>query len=641
MKFESSLYIYALCIIPVLGGILFFFWQRNERSLSRIMHEDALKKFNTSKSIHSKIADMCVLVSILFCILAIARPQWGFSWMDVKQYGTDILVIMDVSKSMWAQDSKPSRLIAAKRKIIDFIKLLHGDRIGLIAFAGRAFVLTPLTVDYGALHLFLDQLDSNLVPVPGSAIAESLELAIKSLTKSKSSSKNIILLSDGEDLAGGIDDQLAQAKAHDVTINVIAFGSTDGAPIPDLNGGFIKDDYGNVVITKRQDNVLAKIADKTNGLFQIASLSDSDISRIYDRMLGTVSMDELKSGKQKRYNEQYQWVLLLALILLFIEMGVRSKRKRINFKKVFKRYRRILFIIIMPILFTSTIASATIFQVKQAEKLYNQKKYNLALELFLSEYSTNRNNHKLIYNIGNCYYQLGQFNEASQYYSKLCEMQSHLCQESLYNDGNAHAKQGDYENAIDRYERTLALNSTDNDAQHNLGVVKQLLAQKKEQQDEQNSDSDDDSQQSKSNSNDSTNNAQKKQNDDSEEQSKSDESNANQNQDDQASSDDNNQSEPDENNASSQQESTGNENKDVQENQTSPSSDDMNTDETQSLSDEKDDQGQDNQNQQASQVISISDDEAEKWLSRIEEGKRQFFPKGLQSQGKHKSKGTW
>ncbi|MCK5513335.1 MAG: VWA domain-containing protein, partial [Deltaproteobacteria bacterium] len=205
------------------------------------------------------------MLGIMMGIFALTRPQWGFHWEEIKRVGVDVMVAIDVSESMLAEDVKPNRLERAKREVIDLIEMMEGDRIGLIAFAGTSFVQCPLTLDYGACKMFLDYIDTDLIPVPGTAIAEAIRTSLKSFNKRERKSKALIIITDGEDHEGEPIDAAKEAKKEGIKIFTIGVGREGGAPIPlkDGSGGFKKDRKGDMVITHLDEITLQKIALET------------------------------------------------------------------------------------------------------------------------------------------------------------------------------------------------------------------------------------------------------------------------------------------------------------------------------------------------------------------------------------------
>ncbi len=254
-------------------------------------------------------------------VIALAEPRWGFEWQEVKRKGVDIMVALDVSQSMKAQDISPSRLGRAKREIIDLMRMLKGDRLGLIAFAGVGFVQCPLTTDYKAVEMFLSHLEEDLIPIQGTSLNDAIKLGVKSLSTSSelaSAGKAIILITDGEDQDSSPLDEARKAKEADIKIFTIGMGKEDGAPIPLASGGFKKDSRGNLVITKLSDTMLKQIAETTGGRYVRSTSGDLDLKSIYENGIkgGSLKEGEISQSRQKLWYERGPFFAAAAMLVL-------------------------------------------------------------------------------------------------------------------------------------------------------------------------------------------------------------------------------------------------------------------------------------------------------------------------------------
>ncbi|MBI2340527.1 MAG: VWA domain-containing protein [Deltaproteobacteria bacterium] len=277
-----------------------------------------------------------VVLGIFFVCTALLRPQWGYTLREVKRKGIDLYVLVDTSDSMMAEDISPNRMERAKRELVDLMKYLHGDRIGLIAFAGRPFVACPLTTDYEAFGLFLDTLDTDLIPVQGTDISGAVETALNSFPPDAQRSKAIILITDGEDTRGGMAQAAQKAKEGEVRIFVIGMGSEKGAPIPLREGsGFKKDKNGGVVISRLDESSLQQLALATGGSYVRSVTGDLDLEQIYLKGIKEVlEARELKSESKIVGEERFQLPLLLALLLLLLEPFVGETKAPIKWGKI-------------------------------------------------------------------------------------------------------------------------------------------------------------------------------------------------------------------------------------------------------------------------------------------------------------------
>ncbi|MDH5459196.1 MAG: VWA domain-containing protein, partial [Nitrospinota bacterium] len=239
MRFGEPLYLYLLILIPLLIG--FMIWaERKRKALSAQFAEASLLSRLVSPGVveQRRRKFRFLIWGLAFLMIALAQPRWGFQWEDLKQRGVDIIVALDVSNSMRATDIKPSRLERAKHKVADLLRMLKGDRVGLVAFAGTSFLHCPLTLDYQAAEMFLGALDTDLIPVQGTALGHAIETSIQAFSTVEKKSKAILLITDGEDHGGTVLKALQLAQKEGVKIFVIGIGQEEGVPVPDPSGGF-------------------------------------------------------------------------------------------------------------------------------------------------------------------------------------------------------------------------------------------------------------------------------------------------------------------------------------------------------------------------------------------------------------------
>jgi len=330
MRFGNVTYLLLLWLIP--GLILFYIYafRKKDKYIKMFCEATLFRQLTPEVSRRRQVFKAFLLIlCIIFCILALTRPKWGFHWEEIKRKGVDIVICVDVSASMLAEDIKPNRLERAKRKIHDLINLLQGDRIGLVAFAGTSFVQCPLTLDYGACKIFLDYLDTDLIPVQGTALGEAIRTATGSFRKGERKSRVIILITDGEDHEGNPLEAAQVAKKEGIKIFAIGIGKESGAPIPDPNGGGLKKDSGGGLILSKLDEVtLQKIALETGGGYVRSVTGDMDLEKIYlEDIKKNIEQKELESTRRKQWEERFQWPLFLALLFLGLEAFYGEKRK--------------------------------------------------------------------------------------------------------------------------------------------------------------------------------------------------------------------------------------------------------------------------------------------------------------------------
>ncbi len=288
------------------------------------------KSFSYKKQIWKYTLLVCIFI---FSIFALARPQWGFQWQEIKRQGLDIIVAVDTSKSMLTQDVKPNRLERTKLAVKDLLKKLDGDRVGLIAFAGDAFWVSPLTIDYSGFTLSLNDLNINTIPRGGTDISSAIREALRGYEKVPAKYKSVIIITDGENLEGDPLVAAEKAKEKGIKIYCIGIGTREGELVRVQNDQgefeFLKDGQGNFIKSRLNENILREIAQITGGAYVRAGGVDFGLDVIYERQLAKMEKREFESKMEKRYYERFQVPLLLALIFLIAETLL-STRKKVN-----------------------------------------------------------------------------------------------------------------------------------------------------------------------------------------------------------------------------------------------------------------------------------------------------------------------
>lgn len=333
IRFANSEYLYLLWLVPILAG-LFWFTLKKQNNILEKFAGTKLKEilFPLRSRLKSWLKFGLSLFAIVLIIVALANPQVGTKIEEVKQIGIEVYILLDVSRSMGAEDIKPSRLEKAKFEIAKLIQKLQGDKIGLIVFAGQAYVQFPLTSDYAAANLFLNAVDFNSVPQPGTAIGPALDLALKSFRYDDNTKKAIVVITDGEDHEGNIDAALDEAKSKDVSIYTIGFGSSVGVPIPvyDDSGvqrGYKKDNQGNIVLTKLDEAILKTISEKTNGKYYRGTNTEDELDAIYND-LAKIQQSEYGTKRITEYEDRFYYFLIPAIMILIGEFFITSNKSK-------------------------------------------------------------------------------------------------------------------------------------------------------------------------------------------------------------------------------------------------------------------------------------------------------------------------
>lgn len=278
-----------------------------------------------------RLKNIFLILVFILSIAALARPQWGFEWQEIKHKGIDILVAVDTSKSMLAQDVKPNRLERTKLAIKDLVRKLKGDRIGLIAFAGEAFLVCPLTVDYNGFLLSLNDLSIDTIPQGGTNIARAIEETIGSYTEAAHQDKAVIIITDGDNLEGDPIAVAKKASEKGIKIYTIGIGTKEGEliQIPGVSGSteFLKDTDGNFVKSRLNESLLEKISLITAGAYIKASGAQFGLDLIYEKDLAKLEKRDMESKMERKYYERFQISLALASVLLMVETCLGTRRK--------------------------------------------------------------------------------------------------------------------------------------------------------------------------------------------------------------------------------------------------------------------------------------------------------------------------
>ncbi len=266
------------------------------------------------------------VLALALATIALARPQWGFQWEKVTQRGLDIIVALDTSKSMLAQDIKPNRLQQAKWGVRDLVKELNGDRIGLVAFAGDSFLQCPATIDYAAFLMMLDDIYAGIVPVGGTDLFQALEDSIDSFGEESTSDKVIILISDGEGHTGDPLALIPRLKEENIRVFAIGVGTLQGELIQ-TSDGFVKDDSGNVVKSSLNEDMLERIALETGGFYVRSAPGDFGLERVYQQGISELQREERESRMAKIWQERFPWFIGASLLLLLLEAAIHPGKK--------------------------------------------------------------------------------------------------------------------------------------------------------------------------------------------------------------------------------------------------------------------------------------------------------------------------
>lgn len=322
MKFANPNLFILLWIIPILLFLYIKSFSKKSKLLNSFGEKKVLYKFLNLKSIkkNTYYRATFIILAVFFIIIALLQPQFGYKLEDTVRKGQDIVVAVDVSKSMLASDIKPNRLERAKRELKDFLQILEGDRVGLVSFAGAGFLQCPLTLDYEAFGVFLDYLDPSMIPVAGTSVASALETSLKAFSDKDTRGKSIILITDGEDQEKGIEKVISSLKEKGIKVYSIGIGKEEGSTISFEDGSILRDEEGKIVLSKLDSKTLNNISSSTGGKYIQSISGDMDIKDIYfNGIKSSGEENEFKSSKKKVWEDRFQIFVLLAFILISLE----------------------------------------------------------------------------------------------------------------------------------------------------------------------------------------------------------------------------------------------------------------------------------------------------------------------------------
>ena len=332
-RFVSTEILFGLLLVPVLGALFWGTRQARKRALAQFGDLALVQKLSATLSRTGRAAkSVLVLAAFALLVLALARPQFGTRVETVRSEGQDVMVALDVSRSMLAEDVAPNRLERARLEIMRILQRLDGDRIGLVAFAGNAFVQSPLTVDYGAAALFLNAMDPDLIPIQGTNLGEALTVALDAFEEGTRDSRVLIVVTDGEDHEGEIEEALERALDEGVQIHTVGIGSLEGVPIPEFDAsgvrsGFIREESGSVVTTRLDEATLERVAEVTGGRYFSALGPSANLDPLVEEITGGEGR-ELEAREITQFDEQFQVFLGLAVVLLLAEGLIPERRRK-------------------------------------------------------------------------------------------------------------------------------------------------------------------------------------------------------------------------------------------------------------------------------------------------------------------------
>jgi len=331
IQFDEKIYFYLLAIIPVMVLAFFFLQIWKKKTQKRFADSSLLKRLAPNRSSFKSTVKLAFLLAgLVFLVLGLVNPKIGTKLETVKREGVDIVFAIDVSKSMLAEDIAPNRLEKAKRIVSEIINQLASDRIGIIAYAGQAYPQLPITTDYGAAKMFLQSMNTDMLSSQGTAINAAIDLASTYYDDSQQTNRVLFIVSDGEDHSESATiNAVEKATQNGIRVYTIGVGQAKGAPIPIKRNGIVeslkKDNQGEVVITKLNENVLTEIADRGNGEYIDGSNTENAVEYIKEE-LNRMDKTEFEAKQFAEYKDQFQWFLAAGFLFLFLDIFVLDRK---------------------------------------------------------------------------------------------------------------------------------------------------------------------------------------------------------------------------------------------------------------------------------------------------------------------------
>ena len=485
LTFGAPHWLWLLGILPVVSGVFVWSHRRGRQLLAKIVAPRLREQLAGSVSPLRRILRAILLLAAFgFAIIALAQPRYGFIERETKQKGRDVIVALDTSRSMLATDVSPTRLARAKLFTQDLVRLLQGDRIGLVAFAGSAFLQAPLTLDYNAILNALSELDTTVIPKGGTNIAAAIATAREAFGKAEGQTRALVILTDGEELdADGIA-AAKQAEAEGIRIFTVGIGSPEGSLIPirteDGRPDFVRDEGGKPVTSKLDSSRLQEIAAASGGFY--VPIGPEAAREVFQKGIEPMDLAETGVFSARQPVERYQWPLAAATLCLTLSLLPGDRRRR-------TAKTAALFLALAPV---GANAQSGISD-------YEKGDFQKAGAEFQKQLQARPDSRELQFNAGAAAYKSGDFEAAVKNFTdalltedtKLREKASYNLANSLVRKGEAaqdtEAKKTNWKNAIEHYEETLRIEPTNKNAEENRDLVKKLLEEleKQEQQKQQ------------------------------------------------------------------------------------------------------------------------------------------------------------
>ena len=511
-RFEDPIYLWLLVLIPILALVRFVTYRNQKKRLRKFGDLKLLKGLMPDVShFRPRVKFWLLLAAFALLVVMLARPQMGTKISQEKRTGIETIIALDISNSMLAEDIVPSRLDRSKMMVENLVDHFTNDKIGLIVFAGDAFVQLPITSDYVSAKMFLSSIDPSMMATQGTDIATAINMSVSSFTQEEGIGKAIIVITDGEDHEGGALEAAEEAKKKGMSVYVLGVGSTQGAPIPIRGtGDYMKDNTGNTVMSALNEEMCRQVAQAGGGVY-IHVENNSAAQQQLDNELDKLSKKETSTTVYSDFDEQFQAFGILALLILILEICIFDrrnpllknlslfKRKGVSSQKsvVSSKMLMILFFLLTPIssllfpdssLLTPVSAQNDRQYIRQGNKQFNAGDYPNAEVSYRKAVEKNPKNPQAVYNLGNALMAQKKDSAAIEQFQNASKLETNPLRkyQSFHNMGVICQSHKMYGEAIEAYKNALRLNPTDDETRYNLILCKH--EKEKQDQNKQNQD---------------------------------------------------------------------------------------------------------------------------------------------------------
>lgn len=485
-RFEDSIYLYALLVIPVMVVLRWLMVRRQKKRLLRFADAALLKQLAPDVSRHRPLVKFWLLMGALaLLVVMLARPQMGTKINHEKRTGIETIIAMDISNSMLAEDVAPSRLDRAKMMVENLVDHFTNDKIGLIVFAGDAFVQLPITSDYVSAKMFLGNIDPSMIEVQGTDIAAAIRMAMNSFTQEQGIGKAIIVITDGEDHEGGALEAARDAKSKGMRVFVLGIGSPKGAPVPmPGTGDYIKDETGQTVMSALNEEMCKQVAEAGGGAY-IHVENNANAQEQLNAELDKLSKKETSVTIYSDYDEQFPAVAILVLLLLVAEICVLEIRNpHLRNLHLFNRQKASMVVFFLMVGGATVMAQNDRDYVRKGNRHYRAGNYAEAETNYRKALEQNDRNPQAVYNLGNALLLQRKDSAAVQQYQQAAKLETNPMRraQAFHNIGTVCQSHKMYGDAIEAYKEALRNNPRDNETRYNLELCKRMQKQQKQQQ---------------------------------------------------------------------------------------------------------------------------------------------------------------